>query len=372
MYFRDIPGQEEIKKRLLNSVREERISHALLFHGPEGSGKLALAIAFARYISCTSRGEDDSCGKCPSCVKFNKLAHPDLHFSFPASAKESDSGVDDLLDTWRSALLENPFMNQYNWYEKIGLENKQGIIGTRESSAIIRKLGLKSFESEYKILIIWLPERMNAHSANKLLKMIEEPPRNTLFILVSENPDDILPTIRSRTQILRVPKIKDNDVREALLEKTNATEELIENAVKLSNGNLNLAVASVQADEQNQSNFDRFVQLMRLAYAKDIENLLQWVDKISSLSREKQKLFLLYALRLVRENFMVHMNREDITHMASYENDFSVKFSRFIKPGNINQIYEELNLAYNHISAYGYARIIFLDMSLKMVSYLHL
>jgi DNA polymerase-3 subunit delta' len=372
MYFRDIPGQEEIKKRLRNSVKDERISHALLFHGPEGCGKLALAVAFARYIACTDRGEDDACGKCPSCAKFNKLAHPDLHFSFPSSAKESDAGVDDLLETWRSALLENPFMNQYNWYEKIGLENKQGIISTRESSAIIRKLGLKSFESEYKTLIIWLPERMNAQSANKLLKMIEEPPGNTLFILVSESPDDILPTILSRTQILRVPKLRDEDIDGALRHRTHASEELIENAVKLSNGNLNLAIAAVQADEQNQSNFDRFVQLMRLAYGKDIESLIAWVDKIAALSREKQKLFLLYALRLVRENFMIHMSREDITHMAGYESEFSEKFSKFIKPSNINQIYEELNLAWNHISANGYGRIVFLDMSLKMVRFLHL
>lgn len=372
MYFRDIPGQQEIKKRLLNSVKDERISHALLFHGPAGSGKLAIAVAFARYISCTDRGEADACGKCPSCIKINKLAHPDLHFSFPASAKESDSGVDDLLDTWRTALLENPFMNQYNWYEKIGLENKQGIISTRESSAIIRKLGLKAFESDYKILIIWLPERMNAQSANKLLKMIEEPPMNTLFILVSESPDDILPTIRSRTQILRIPRIKDEEVRNFLRQKTNVSGEVIENAVKLSNGNLNLALASVQADEQNQGNFDRFVQLMRMAYAKDIEGLIGWVDKVAALSREKQKLFLLYSLRLIRENFMIHMNREDITHMAAYESEFSVKFSRFVKPSNVNQIYEELNLAWNHISANGYARIVFLDMSLKMLSYLHL
>lgn len=372
MYFRDIPGQHEIKKRLVKSVTEGRISHALLFYGPEGCGKLALAIAYAGYISCTQRGENEACGECPSCKKYNKLAHPDLHFVFPASAKDSDSGVDDLLDSWRTAVLENPFLNQYNWYEKIGLENKQGIISTKESSAIIRKLGLKSFESEYKILIIWLPERMNAYSANKLLKIIEEPPRNTLFILVSENPDNILPTIRSRTQILRVPRIGDEYIRETLEKESDASSEAIRNAVKLSNGNLNLALASIRADEQNQSDFNRFVSLMRLAYGKDIAGLIDWVDQASGLSREKQKLFLLYSLRLIRENFMLNMNREDITHMAGYESDFSVRFSKFIKPANINQVYDEMNLAYNQISAYGYARIVLLDMSLKMVSYLHL
>ncbi|MBE0654947.1 MAG: DNA polymerase III subunit delta' [Bacteroidales bacterium] len=371
MYFKDIPGQREIKKRLINSVHENRISHALLFHGPEGSGKLALAIAYARYISCTSRGADDACGICASCVKYNKLAHPDLHFSFPSSARDSDSVVEDLMVKWRAAVLENPYMNQYNWYEKIGLENKQGIIGTKESSQIIRKLSLKSYESEYKILIMWFPERMNGYSANKLLKLIEEPAGKTLFVLVSENPDDVLPTIRSRTQILRIPKIKDEDVRIAL-EMNGVSPELVKDSVRLANGNFNLALASVQADEQNKTNFDRFMRLMRLAFAKKVNGLIDWVDEISRLSREQQKLFLLYSLRLVRENFMISMGKENMTHMAGYEQDFSAKFSKFIKLGNVGHIYEELNAAYNHISANGYARIVFLDMSLKMIRFLHM
>lgn len=372
MYFREIPGQDELKSRLIRSVKDERISHALLMHGPEGCGKLALAISFARYLSCTNRQETDACGVCPSCKKYNKLAHPDLHFSFPTSAADKDPGVDDLLETWRSALLENPFMNQYNWYEKIGLENKQGIIGTKQSSAIIRKLGMKAFESDYKVLIMWLPERMNAFSANKLLKLIEEPPRQTVFILVSESPDDILPTIRSRTQILRIPKIKSEDVKAALRQKTGASDEIIENAVRLSNGNFNLAVTSIQADEQNKTNFERFVNLMRLAYKKEVVNIIEWVDEMAGLSREKQKLFLLNALRLIRENFMINLGKSEVTHMAGYEDEFSIKFSRFVNAENVAHIYQELNDAYNHISAYGYARIVLLDMSLKMVRYLHM
>ncbi len=372
MYFREIPGQEVIKKRLIKSVAEERVSHALLLHGPEGCGKLAIAIAFARYLSCSNPEENEACGECPSCLKYNKLAHPDLHFSFPASAREGESGVDDLLETWRRALLENPYMNQYNWYEKIGLENKQGIIGTRQSSVIIRKLAMKAYESDYKVLIMWLPERMNAFSANKLLKLIEEPPRQTVFILVAENPDDILPTIRSRTQILRIPKMNSSDVEKALKEKTDASDEVIENAVRLSNGNFNLALSSLLSDEQNKANFDRFVSLMRIAYAKDVVKIIEWVDEFSGLSREKQKLFLLNALRLIRENFMLNLGKSKLTHMAAYENEFSQKFSRFINPDNIAHIYQELNDAYNHISAYAYARIVLLDMSLKMVRYLHM
>ncbi|MFW5644486.1 MAG: DNA polymerase III subunit delta' [Bacteroidota bacterium] len=372
MYFREIPGQDEIKDRLIRSVKDERISHAVLMYGPEGCGKLALAIAFARYLSCTNRQEKDACGECTSCKKYAKLAHPDLHFSFPTSAADKDPGVEELLETWRDALLENPFLNQYNWYEKIGLENKQGIIGSRQSSAIIRKLGLKAFESDYKILIMWLSEKMNEISANKLLKMIEEPPRQTIFILVSESPDDILPTIRSRTQILRIPKIKNEAVRAALQEKTGASDEVIENAVRLSNGNFNLALASFQSDTQNKQNFERFVDLMRLAYKKEIVKILNWVDEMAGLSRERQKLFVLNALRLIRENFMVHLDKPEITHMAGYEDEFSIKFSQFVNTDNIAHIYQELNDAYNHISANGYARIVFLDMSLKMVRYLHM
>jgi DNA polymerase-3 subunit delta' len=372
MYFRDIPGQKDYKERLIRSVKEERISHAMLIHGPEGCGKLALAIAYARYLSCTGSKEDDACGACASCQKYNKLVHPDLHFSFPASAKESESGVDDLLSVWRNALLENPFMNQHNWYEKIGLENKQGIIGTRQSSEIIRKIGMKAYESDYKVLIMWLPERMNAASGNKLLKMIEEPPKQTVFLLVSESPDDILTTIRSRTQILRIPKIKSEDIRLALQKKSEYEPEEIENAVRLANGNYNLAITSLQADEQNKSNFDRFVKLMRMSYAREVAQIIEWVDETSALSREKQKLFLLNSLRLIRENFMLNLGRNDLTHVTAYENDFSIKFSRFVNKENVMYIYRELNDAYNHISAYGYPRIVLLDMSLKMVRYLHI
>ena len=186
-----------------------------MFYGPEGCGSLALALAYARFISCTDRLEEDACGKCPSCVKYNKLAHPDLHFVFPAPSAGSgvESASDNLLEKWREALLENPYMDQFQWYEKIGMENKQGLIGAKESSGIIRKLSLKSYESDYKVLIMWLPERMNSTSANKLLKLIEEPPAGTLFLLVSETPEDVLPTIQSRTQMIKISRISDEDCR---------------------------------------------------------------------------------------------------------------------------------------------------------------
>ncbi len=371
MYFRDIPGHRDVKERLIHSVREGRISHAQMFSGPEGCGSLPLALAYARYISCTDRQETDACGKCPSCVKYNKFVHPDLHFAFPApSATTGESPV--LTDKWREALIENPFMDQFRWYERIGMENKQGLIGTKESSEIIRKLSLKSYESEFKILVMWLPERMNAYAANKLLKLIEEPPPGTVFLLVSEKPGEVLPTIQSRTQMVRLSRISDEAIREALRAKFNVSDELLTNAVRIANGNFSKALSAIMSDEQNRYNFEKFVGLMRMCFAKQVAGLMDWSEEIAGIGRERQKLFLANAMRLVRENLMLNMGKNEMTHMTAYENEFSVKFSRFIHPENVFSLYEELNLAYNHISANAYARIVLLDLSLKIIRLLHM
>ena len=205
MFFKDIIGQEEVKQRLIKSVKEERISHAQLFSGPEGIGKFALALAYAQYVSCRDRGENDSCGKCPSCHKYQKLAHPDLHFVYPVystgSVKKPTS--DDFIKQWREFVLANPYFTLQQWFSYINVENAQGMIYEAESASILRKLNLKSFESEFKVMIIWLPERMNAACSNKLLKMIEEPPSKTLFILITENEENIISTIRSRAQLVK-------------------------------------------------------------------------------------------------------------------------------------------------------------------------
>ncbi len=370
MYFRDIPGQKEIKESLVHTVREGRISHAQMFHGPEGSGKLALALAYAQYISCTDQQDEDSCGKCASCIKYAKLVHPDLHFVFPATSpsttKSDETPVEKALEKWREIIIENPFFDQYQWYDRIGIENKQGMIGVKESAEIIRKLNLKSYESDFKILIMWLPERMNATAANKLLKMIEEPPPGTVFILVSETPEEVLPTILSRTQMIKIPRLSDEDVRVALKSRLDISEDLIEDAVILANGNFNKALSSLMEDGQNRSNFEQFVSFMRICYAFSMVDLVEWVEEMSKTGREKQKMFLSYGLRMVRENFLVNTGHTKIAHMAKYENEWSIKFSRFINGKNIIDIYEELNLSYNHISANVNAKIVFLDAGLKI------
>lgn len=368
MFFRDIPGQGPIKEYLKKSVRDSRVSHALMFHGPDGSGKLALALAFARYISCTSRDNEDACGTCPSCIKFSKLAHPDLHFVFPSttSEKKDEPSADNLLEKWRESVIENPFMDQYQWYEKIGLENKQGIIRTKESSEIIRKLNLKSYEALYKILIMWLPERMHNTTANKLLKIIEEPPPFTLFLLVSESVSEVLPTIRSRSQLIKVPRLRDEDIRSALELKYGADDPMINDAVKLADGNINKALGFILKDEQNTYNFDQFVKLMRACYSQHIPGINDWVEEMAKNGREKQKLFLSYALRMLRENLLLNTGTGSISHMSGYESDFSLKFFPFISRKNITGLFNEFNLAHNHISANGYARIVFFDLGLKV------
>ena len=375
MRFQEIPGQEEIKQKLIRTANEGRISHAQLFYGPEGCGKLALAVAYGQYINCGSGTGMDSCGTCPSCIKYNKYIHPDLHFAFPSATpqkKEEDEvkPVENHLNKWRLALTENPYMDQFQWYEKIGIENKQGLIDTKESSEIIRKLMLKPYEAEYKVLIMWLPERMNAQSANKLLKMIEEPPPYTLFLLVTETPGEVLPTILSRTQMIKVPKLKDEDIRTGLHARFDLSPEMTTDAIKLADGNFNRALAFVQPDDINKQSFEKFVSLMRFCYAKSISDIMNWVDDVSLLGREKQKLLLIYGLRMLRENFLMNLGRLDILHMAGYEAEWSVKFSIFIHERNIFGLYDEFNKAYNHISANGYARIVMFDMGLNIVKLL--
>lgn len=371
MLFQEIPGQELIKERLRKTVSDGRISHAQLFYGPEGSGNLALALAYARYIFCNDRNDKDACGQCVSCVKMNKYIHPDLHFVFPSVAAKKDEESNEnpaslnFYEKWRTALLENPYLNQYQWYEKIEIENKQGIISSKESSEILRKLSLKSYESDYKILILWLPERMHPGAANRLLKIIEEPPPYTLFLFVTENSGDILPTVLSRTQIIKIPSLKDEDIRKALLDKFNIPADKAEDIVRLADGNYNKALASLEEDDSNKECFDRFVNLTRSSFSKNLDGIIRWVEDISAYGRERQKLFLIYAMRMFRENYLLTLDQSDSTHMTSYENDFSIRFSKFVHDQNINHLNDELNNAYNHISANAYPRIVFLDMCLK-------
>jgi DNA polymerase-3 subunit delta' len=375
MQFKDIVGQVEAKQRLVKSVNDGRIAHAQLFVGHEGTGKLALAIAYAQFISCQNKGENDSCGTCPSCHKFQKLIHPDLHFAFPVNEikkadeeEESTSkkGSDSFISEWREAILSNPYITETEWYGIIGLENKLGIISTAESSEVIKKLGFKSFESEYKAMIIWLPERMNHYAANKLLKLIEEPPAKTVFLLVSENPDSIISTILSRTQIIKVPPITREAIASALIERHQLSPSKAHDVSRVANGNYQVAQTLAQTDEASPY-FELFRDLMRFCYTNNVLGLLDWVERVSRFGREKQKDLINYSLRVIRESFMLNLGLDDIVYIAGEEEDFGKKFSPFVNGQNIVSIYNELNLTIEHISRYGNPQIVFTDMTMKLV-----
>lgn len=370
MLFSEVLGHKALKDRLIRTVSDERIHHAQMFVGPPGSGKLALALAYARYISCKQPAESDACGSCPSCRKYSKLAHPDLHFVFPVMTNKrviKNPVSDDFIETWREKIGQNPYISENQWYEAIGAENKQGYISRRESSNILSKLSLKSYESEYKIMIIWLPEKMNRSSANTLLKMIEEPPSKTLFLMVAENTEMILPTILSRAQKIQVPPLDAESVREGLLNLFPEDPGLVDDVVRRSSGNFSTALQLLQNEEMDRLHFDQFTDFMRKCYKREIIALGEWVESIAGLGRERIKLYLEYGLRMVRENFMLHLKQPQITYLTRKEADFSQKFSAFIHPGNAFEIAAEFQEAIRHIEANGYPRLVLMDLSVKTI-----
>jgi DNA polymerase-3 subunit delta' len=371
MQFSKVIGQEAVKKRLIRSVKEKRVSHAQLFHGPEGSGSLALALAYAQYLSCEDKLENDSCGQCPSCIKYEKLVHPDQHFVFPVATTKTmtkkDPVSDDFIKDWRGLVIDKPYITPNQWFEHIGIENKQGIINKWESNEIIRKFGLKTFESDYKIMIIWMPEKMNLTAANKLLKLIEEPPESSVFLLVSENTEQIIPTILSRTQMIKIRGIDESSILKALKEKYQVPEEDLVQAAHIAGGNFIKAIEAIEQSDYNEQNFSRFVEIMRLAYSRNLVKIFDWVEEIAVIGREYQKGFLAFALRMIRENYLLNLRNEQLVRLSVKEREFSDKFKSFIHPENAPMIADEFNQAFIHIEANAYARIVFLDLALKLV-----
>ena len=368
MLFKDVIGNKTVKQRLIESVRNERISHAQLFLGPEGSGKLAAAIAYAQYVSCSSPSQTDSCGVCPSCKKYTNLIHPDLHFVYPVvKNKKANTPVsDDYIKEWRQRVLEHPYLNLQEWFSLLGAENTQGSIYAQESQSILRKLSLKAFEAAYKVMIIWMPEKMNVTAANKLLKMIEEPPAKTLFILVAENDEAIINTIRSRVQLVKFSKIPDAILQKDITERYQYQPDAVENAVNLANGNYLKALQVLNGHMATDANFEAFTNLMRLCYGRKVPEVIQWVDQSAGWGRERLKSFFEYSLRLLRENF-VYGTPHLPAKLAGSEKGFTQKFSNFITEANIAALSKEFQLAYLHIERNGYSKLVLLDMALSVM-----
>lgn len=377
MQFKEITGQNEIKRRLIQTVKENRVSHAQLFHGPEGSRKLAMAIAYAQFINCRNRVIDpenpaggDSCGTCPSCIKFAKLIHPDLHFIFPvATTKEVDKDPmsKDYIKTWRETLLENDYrLNLNDWYKAAGYEKKQGIINADDCSEILRTLSYKSYESEFKVMIIWMADRLYHAAAPKILKILEEPPDKSLFILITENPEKILTTILSRTQAVKFSSLQNQDILEELTGKYHCTIEQAEKIVPLSEGNLNRAVKILQNDEDEQFYLDKFRTWMRLCYVNDLSKNMEFISELAKLGREKQKNFLSYGLRIMRNSLLINYKNQNLTSLNAEEKDFLAKFGKFINHTNIATFTEEFEKAQYHIDRNANPSILFMDLSMTV------
>ena len=369
MFFREVIGQEEVKKKFLLEVKENRIPHAQLICGPEGVGKLPLAIAYARYLLCPNHTEEDACGICPSCVKMNKLAHPDLHFVFPIVKKKNQKEVvcDDYIKDWRNFVINNPYFNLNHWLKEMDAENSQAMIYTKESDEILRKLSLKSSEGGYKVMIIWLPEKMNEACSNKLLKLLEEPPAKTAFLLVSEQPDLMLTTILSRTQRVNVRLIKEESIVEKLKDSYGLTDQDAQTTAHLANGNFIRAMEQIHLNEEKKLFFDLFVSLMRLSYQRKIKEMKAWSELLAGIGRERQKDFLEYAQRMIRENFILNFHHNELTYMNRDEYNFSVRFAPFVNERNAMGIMDELTMAQQHIEQNVNAKMVFFDFSLKMI-----
>ena len=370
MTFNEIVGQSFIKQRLKFIAKEEKIPHALLFTGPEGVGKLAMALAFAQYINCHNSNEQDSCNECPSCHKYNHLIHPDLHFVFPVYKGNKTSVIcDDFINEWRDFVLLSPYFKSADWYSIVAEEKGQPIIYADESLEIINKLSVKNYEAKYKVIIIYQPERMHTATANKILKVLEEPPAYTVFILVSSSPELLLPTITSRCQLVKFPLIDDVSLKQYLVEKyPQCNENDLHQAVILANGSLPNAIQALENQDETKEFFTLYVQIFRLAFEvarnkPKRDEMIKWASTIAGFSKEEQKAFILYCLRFTRDHFLSQASLKSLVYLTKEEQEFSEKFSRFIHYDTAQALYKYFSDALHHIERNGNAKIIFTDLA---------
>lgn len=380
MLFSDILGQEHLKNHLTQSADRGRIPHAQLFVGPEGSGTLPMAIAYAQYILCGNKNHENTGGDANCNLRFKNLSHPDLHFSFPVATtdkvkKHPVSGH--FMEEWRQLIKEQPYGNLFDWYRLLGIENKQGQIGVDEASHIVKALSLKSYEGGYKIMLIWMAEKMNTSAANKLLKLIEEPPAKTVFILIAEDAGQILSTIKSRCQILNFPPLAEKVIKEALQKNYQLDDATATKIAIQSNGNYNKACDLVYHDSEDIQFEEWFVIWVRSAFrAKGnktaIHDLIEWSEQIAKSGRETQKQFLQFCINFFRQALLINYHTQALVYMEPKTKGFKLEnFAPFIHEGNILQIAQELEDAIYHIERNGNSKIILTDLSIKLTRLLH-
>lgn len=379
MFFRDIAGYDELKLRMIKSVNDNRVSHAQLVFGPEGTPKLALALAYAQYVNCSNRSESDSCGVCPSCAKYKQLAHPDLHFIYPvATTKEVDTKPKsrDFISQWRELMAETGGdFNLYDWHLKIGLaDTKQAIINAEDAGEVVRALALKAYEAEYKVLILWMVERMNAVSANRLLKILEEPPEGTLFLLITEDPDQLLSTILSRTQLVKVPALSESIMAQLLQSRYGLSAEAAARVAVLSDGNWILARRMAQTSGHEGVSANEFIEWLRdvfklgttKAWAEANLDILSRAAEFGRSGRENQKSFFLLAMRMVRYVMLQGLGASNLVKLEGVEAKFAVDFSKFVHAVNAPFYYELLQEAYTNIGRNANAQLLFIDLSYQL------
>lgn len=366
MQFKQVTGQQHIKNKLIQTVKNGRISHTQLFLGAEGVGALPLALAYAQYINCAHATETDSCGTCGSCIKFTKLIHPDLHFTFPTIAAEKKKLSNEFIQEWREAFIGNPYLSEHEWIMTLDSDGrKQGNITAEECRDIIRKLSLKPYEARYKTVIIWLPEYLRLEG-NILLKLLEEPPEQTLILLVAQDADKVIATILSRAQTLRIPRLDEDEVASYLVERAGAPANVAAAIARISEGSVVQATALFKAG--NADYFELFTTWMRLCYnsRKELEKVTAWAEKVAAEGREFVKSYLSYCQHMLRSCFIYKFGDEKLLRLNDAERDFVQKFSSALTEENIPVIVRLINESSMHVERNAELRITFLNLSLSI------
>ncbi len=368
MQFADVIGHTELKTRLLTTASEGRVSHAQLFLGPEGSGALPMALAYAQYLVCSQPSAFDSCGTCSSCVKSAKLVHPDISYSFPVAPKEklSQPKSVDFITQFRLAVQQQPYLNYHDWVQALEIENKQGLINIHEARNIIQRLSLKSVEGSFRVILLWYPEKMNVEAANCLLKILEEPEEKTVFLLVAENDESIPLTILSRTQLVKVNRLSDTDMFNGLSRLTDIDPKVARSVALRANGNYRLALHLLEEEDPDADDALLFLEWMRACLKLNVVKLQQMSEQMAAIGRERQKAFFEFSLSIVRECLMINYGDERLVRIEGKDKDNFIRFAPFIQQRNAEAFIRELNNAHYHVERNANFKILFMDLSFRI------